>query len=783
MVNVWRLLSLRSDVDNVILELLGQFSLEKVYADSDSETYQSLVATLLVQLNAVFYIQRMSLSSQDAQMGWYLGLLASWEVVIRAVEFIAETLVASREQLWNASLIREKYVPEALLSMLRVLALHPKAPARSKERRSRFVRVHKSLERVYEILPGSRSQLLLICRDVTARMSTDPDALDLPAELKFKLPNLATKLSVATIVPPENESGDWLPQFLALRDVSHFLIGASIQYVVYRETRADVRLLTSSAKTRNALLRAVENMRLPPQLLKEEMIASLAYNLRMILPDTVTLPQAEASIYQIDENELEALDTLCTQLEGRQATQRISDREVMHNISEVTRKIALLDDPTGHDGGASPTLWVTNCQNCHIAGGSQLRASAGFKIPPLPDDPKFTPLLTGLHPIQRPAQEVPLSPVPFSPDTIGPPGGFIFPSNQAPISDTAESSRADLVSSTAPLEKRRTKWRPKLTISRKETTGPSGDSSSLSSSTLESQKVDEVGLDDLLRASKPAPRSKFARNIHGPETKGLLNCPSVETISFSNNGSVLLASTRNAKTGVIHAFVSSFPFLEWQELTTCRYHVPLLESEDNGVSSAIIRPGNGDDEDLVCISTWTQSGSPILIQPKDGHRTDIGKIQSSKGHGRLGNRIQCACFSGSGKELALVNDKGLVYHVSNLDSTPLQLRKLATSKELTTKSESYAMTYAMISDEETILLAWIDSSKAIAYVKKIPVLPHGDVKLPTTPNSTPFPAHAELSADPPGPKMPAELDVTELSSVEHTLLGRVPSDSKDFYDE
>lgn len=181
-------------------------------------------------------------------------------------------------------------------------------------------------------------------------------------------------------MPPDDFSGDWLSQFLALRDISHFLVGASIQFVVYKETR-DVRLLTSSAKTRNALLRALENMRLPPHLSKADLIATFTCTFRMILPDTPMLPRRDTSIYQADENEIDALDDLCRRLSDRNAIQRISDREMMHSISEITRNIAILDDPNGQFRSACPRLYALNCQNCHVAGGSQLRNFEEFKLP------------------------------------------------------------------------------------------------------------------------------------------------------------------------------------------------------------------------------------------------------------------------------------------------------------------------------------------------------------------------------------------------------------------
>jgi hypothetical protein len=192
--NVWRLLALRIDVDSIVLEVLGQFSLEKVYSDGDKETYQRMVATLLAQLNAIFYIQRLSLPSESLQASWYLGFLASWEVTVRVVEFVLQILVEGREALWEAPQLRDKYLAELLLSALRVLMLHPKAP-RAKDRRERFDHVHKSLERVYDGYPGSNSFLLSVCKEITDSMRTDPNGLALHC-LGARVPAMADFLSM-----------------------------------------------------------------------------------------------------------------------------------------------------------------------------------------------------------------------------------------------------------------------------------------------------------------------------------------------------------------------------------------------------------------------------------------------------------------------------------------------------------------------------------------------------------------------------------------------------------
>jgi hypothetical protein len=71
--SIIRILSPRNDIDNIILELLGQFSLEKIYSDADKETYQALVIHLLVQLDVIFRIQRLCLPSEGVPIGRYLG--------------------------------------------------------------------------------------------------------------------------------------------------------------------------------------------------------------------------------------------------------------------------------------------------------------------------------------------------------------------------------------------------------------------------------------------------------------------------------------------------------------------------------------------------------------------------------------------------------------------------------------------------------------------------------------------------------------------------------------
>ena len=194
--NAWRILSLRSDVDDIILELLGRFSLEKIYSEGDKVEYQHVVTTLLVQLNTILNIQRLSLPSESLQMGWYLGFLVSWECTLRTVEFCLQIVVEGRDSLWERTSLRDKYLAEFLFSALRILTLHPKAPTnlRAKDRRERFARIHRSLERLYDSYPGPKSFLLLVCKEITDSLRSDPNGLSLPSRLRYELPNLASEL-------------------------------------------------------------------------------------------------------------------------------------------------------------------------------------------------------------------------------------------------------------------------------------------------------------------------------------------------------------------------------------------------------------------------------------------------------------------------------------------------------------------------------------------------------------------------------------------------------------
>lgn len=161
--------------------------------------------------------------------------------------------------------------------------------------------------------------------------------------------------------------------------MSQYVVAASVQYAANRETR-DVRLQSSSARSRNAVLTALDNIRTPPHLSRVDMVAAFSTSFRIVLPDTLDLSRGDGAGPRVDECELDALDALCTRLKERQVIHRVSDREMVHNISQVVRNILLQDDPSSRFAPARPGLYVVNCPECHLTGGSQLKSS-GIHLP------------------------------------------------------------------------------------------------------------------------------------------------------------------------------------------------------------------------------------------------------------------------------------------------------------------------------------------------------------------------------------------------------------------
>lgn len=198
--------------------------------------------------------------------------------------------------------------------------------------------------------------------------------------LQYPLPDCISSQSISTIVPQEGFSDDWLAQYLALRDVSHFVVGASVQYTVNGENR-QVGLQSPSARSRNAAFNALEHLRMPSHLQKLDLLATFSDTFRIILPDTLQLSRRDSTTTRADEAEIDALVMLCVKMSERQVVHRVSDKVLVHGVAEITRNISLLDDPTSQARSMHPRLFAVNCNMCHVVGESQLRFLGNIKIP------------------------------------------------------------------------------------------------------------------------------------------------------------------------------------------------------------------------------------------------------------------------------------------------------------------------------------------------------------------------------------------------------------------
>lgn len=120
---------------------------------------------------------------------------------------------------------------------------------------------------------------------------------------------------------------------------------------------------------------------MPAQFSRLDLIAAFCEIFSIILPDALNVLRQGMSEPRIDECQIDALDAFCVRLNDRLLVHRVSDREMMNNISEIARKIALLDDPTGQFRSQQPRLYAANCKGCHIIGYSQLKHLQELKFP------------------------------------------------------------------------------------------------------------------------------------------------------------------------------------------------------------------------------------------------------------------------------------------------------------------------------------------------------------------------------------------------------------------
>lgn len=157
------------------------------------------------------------------------------------------------------------------------------------------------------------------------------------------------------------------------------MIGASIEYAVHQETR-EVGLKTASADSRNAILHALDNLRMPSRLSKRDLVSTFNATFRIILADTLDLSPSDSPELAVDECELDALDSLGARLGERQIIHRVSDAGMMRSVSQVIKEVLDHDGPSDQFGSPRPGLYVFNCPYCHLSGASQLRA-ANIQLP------------------------------------------------------------------------------------------------------------------------------------------------------------------------------------------------------------------------------------------------------------------------------------------------------------------------------------------------------------------------------------------------------------------
>jgi hypothetical protein len=136
-----------------------------------------------------------------------------------------------------------------------------------------------------------------------------------------------------------------------------------------------MQLQSISAKTRDAVLQAIEAIKIHPYFNKQDLISTFAHAFRAILPEPPNFGRQKSSASYIDDSEMDALDRLHTKLGDRQIVNRASDHDMISSISKVTREIERLDDPAGQGRALAPKLYAVNCKKCHIVGDGQLRQS------------------------------------------------------------------------------------------------------------------------------------------------------------------------------------------------------------------------------------------------------------------------------------------------------------------------------------------------------------------------------------------------------------------------
>ena len=120
---------------------------------------------------------------------------------------------------------------------------------------------------------------------------------------------------------------------------------------------------------------------MPEHLAQLDIAAPFSETFRVILPDVPYLDRPDAATTNSHETKMDATDALCLRLCDRMVIHRVSDREMMHSLSELSRSLTLLDDPSSTMlRPVRPRLYALNCPHAHLAGDSQLRPVLKFPV-------------------------------------------------------------------------------------------------------------------------------------------------------------------------------------------------------------------------------------------------------------------------------------------------------------------------------------------------------------------------------------------------------------------
>jgi hypothetical protein len=125
-------------------------------------------------------------------------------------------------------------------------------------------------------------------------------------------------------------------------------------------------------RARNTILNALITMHLPSNLSTMEMVSVVGTTFRLILPNTPQIGRWDTAEPAFDDYQaLDALESFAEKLSEREVVHRVSDKELMHSVSQVITTIVQEDPGSQYLG--RPGLYMTNCPDFHLLGSTTIR--------------------------------------------------------------------------------------------------------------------------------------------------------------------------------------------------------------------------------------------------------------------------------------------------------------------------------------------------------------------------------------------------------------------------